>query len=84
MWEDARMLDPRHLALMDSNRRRLVRARTRLLGPADAEDAEQDAYVRALKGQTTGSNSTPPRHAALAGGFPCPSAPLKKMQGSDG
>lgn len=43
------MYDERQLALIDSDRRRLVRAATRLLGPADAEDAVQDAYVRALE-----------------------------------
>lgn len=43
------MHDERHLALLHSDRRRLVRAATRLLGPADAEDAVQDAYVRALE-----------------------------------
>lgn len=40
--------DPR-LALIGADRRRLVRAATRLLGPAEAEDAVQDAYVRALE-----------------------------------
>lgn len=43
------MYDERQLALIDSDRHRLVRAATRLLGPADAEDAVQDAYVRALE-----------------------------------
>lgn len=43
------MYDERQLALIYSDRRRLVRAATRLLGPADAEDAVQDAYVRALE-----------------------------------
>ncbi|MDP3228289.1 MAG: sigma-70 family RNA polymerase sigma factor [Acidovorax sp.] len=42
---------PLPLALIDSDRRRLVRAATRLLGPADAEDAVQDAYVRALEAE---------------------------------
>ena len=32
-----------------ADRNRLVRAAARLLGPADAEDAVQDAYVRALE-----------------------------------
>lgn len=36
-------------SLADADRRRLVRAATRLLGPVDAEDAVQDAYVRALE-----------------------------------
>jgi RNA polymerase sigma factor (sigma-70 family) len=40
------------LALADTDRRSLVRAATRLLGPADAEDAVQDAYVRALEADT--------------------------------
>jgi RNA polymerase sigma-70 factor (ECF subfamily) len=43
------MHDERHLALIDSDHRRLVRTATRLLGPAEAEDAVQDAYVRALE-----------------------------------
>lgn len=43
------MHDERKLALMGSDRRNLVRAATRLLGPVDAEDAVQDAYVRALE-----------------------------------
>ena len=45
------MQDDRLLALIDADRRRLVRAATRLLGPADAEDAVQDAYVRALESE---------------------------------
>jgi RNA polymerase sigma-70 factor (ECF subfamily) len=43
------MLDERHLPLIEADRRRLVRAATRLLGPAEAEDAVQDAYLRALE-----------------------------------
>ncbi len=44
------MHDDRHRPLIDpSERRSLVRAATRLLGPAEAEDAVQDAYVRALE-----------------------------------
>jgi len=43
------MDDELRLPAIDSGRRRLVRAATRLLGPADAEDAVQDAYVRALE-----------------------------------
>ena len=43
------MHDERHLDLINADRHRLVRAATRLLGPADAEDAVQDAYVRALE-----------------------------------
>lgn len=42
---------PLPLDLTDSDRHRLVRAATRLLGPADAEDAVQDAYVRALEAE---------------------------------
>lgn len=41
--------DARWSALTGADRRRLVRAATRLLGPAEAEDAVQDAYVRALE-----------------------------------
>lgn len=44
------MHDERRWApLIDANRHHLVRAATRLLGPADAEDAVQDAYIRALE-----------------------------------
>ncbi|WP_431256583.1 sigma-70 family RNA polymerase sigma factor [Roseateles chitinivorans] len=42
---------------MDADHRRLVRAATRLLGPAEAEDAVQDAYVRALETAPTGLNA---------------------------
>ncbi|MNT10981.1 ECF RNA polymerase sigma factor SigJ [compost metagenome] len=48
--QDDRTLLPS--ALIDADRHRLVRAATRLLGPADAEDAVQDAYVRALEADT--------------------------------
>ncbi len=43
------MYDARTLNLLDSDRRQLVRAASRLLGATDAEDAVQDAYVRALE-----------------------------------
>ncbi|PKO67319.1 MAG: RNA polymerase subunit sigma-24 [Betaproteobacteria bacterium HGW-Betaproteobacteria-16] len=43
------MNETRELTLIDADHRQLVRAATRLLGPADAEDAVQDAYVRALE-----------------------------------
>ena len=43
------MQDNHLLALIDTDRRRLVRAAARLLGPSEAEDAVQDAYVRALE-----------------------------------
>lgn len=43
------MHDERKQALIDSDRRHLVRAAARLLGPTDAEDVVQDAYVRALE-----------------------------------
>lgn len=47
------MHDDRLQPLIDpSDRRSLVRAATRLLGPAEAEDAVQDAYVRALESAT--------------------------------
>lgn len=52
------MHDERQLGLIDSDRRRLVRAATRLLGPADAEDAVQDAYVRALEADTLELDAT--------------------------
>lgn len=51
---DARPLLP---TLPDADHRRLVRAATRLLGSADAEDAVQDAYVRALEGEQRELNS---------------------------
>ncbi|MEO7105192.1 MAG: sigma-70 family RNA polymerase sigma factor [Rhodoferax sp.] len=44
-------------ALNHTNRRSLVRAAARLLGPADAEDAVQDAYVRALEANLPELNS---------------------------
>jgi RNA polymerase sigma-70 factor (ECF subfamily) len=43
------MHDDRLLTLIATDRRRLLRAATRLLGPMEAEDAVQDAYVRALE-----------------------------------
>lgn len=43
------MHDDRLFALIELDRARLVRAAARLLGPADAEDAVQDACVRALE-----------------------------------
>jgi RNA polymerase sigma-70 factor (ECF subfamily) len=47
---DERLSDlPAPPALLDADRHHLVRAATRLLGPAEAEDAVQDAYVRALE-----------------------------------
>lgn len=58
LWQHATMHDEPHLALIDTDRRRLVRAATRLLGPADAEDAVQDAYVRALEAEALALNST--------------------------
>lgn len=52
------MYDERPLPLPDTDHHRLVRAAARLLGPADAEDAVQDAYVRALEGPQRELNST--------------------------
>jgi RNA polymerase sigma-70 factor (ECF subfamily) len=51
------MHDERKQALIDADHRRLVRAATRLLGPADAEDAVQDAYVRALEADLEALNA---------------------------
>jgi RNA polymerase sigma-70 factor (ECF subfamily) len=51
------MHDERKQALIDADHRRLVRAATRLLGPADAEDAVQDAYVRALEADPEALNA---------------------------
>ena len=59
LWQAVRMPDEPQLALIDSDRRRLVRAATRLLGPADAEDAVQDAYVRALEADTRELDAAP-------------------------
>jgi RNA polymerase sigma-70 factor (ECF subfamily) len=65
------MHDERQLALIDADRRRLVRAATRLLGPAEAEDAVQDAYVRALEAESLELNAaqawllTVVRHLAI-------------------
>lgn len=55
------MHDDRLRPLIEANRHRLVRAATRLLGPAEAEDAVQDAYVRALE-----VGATPELNAAQA------------------
>ena len=58
--KDARpitMQDNRSLPLLYADHRRLVRAANRLLGPADAEDAVQDAYVRALELDTLKLNA---------------------------
>jgi RNA polymerase sigma factor (sigma-70 family) len=52
------MYDERPSTLPQTDHRRLVRAATRLLGPTDAEDAVQDAYVRALEGAQRELNST--------------------------
>ncbi|MBV7539669.1 sigma-70 family RNA polymerase sigma factor [Acidovorax sp. sic0104] len=57
--------------LLDTDRRHLVRAATRLLGPAEAEDAVQDAYIRALESDIGGLNAaqawllTVVRHLAI-------------------
>lgn len=51
------MNETRELTLINADHRRLVRAATRLLGPADAEDAVQDAYVRALEAQSLQLNT---------------------------
>lgn len=52
------MYDARPLPLPDIDHRQLLRAATRLLGPAEAEDAVQDAYVRALESNQGELNST--------------------------
>ncbi|OWQ45673.1 RNA polymerase subunit sigma-24 [Roseateles noduli] len=65
------MHDDSARTLLDADHRSLVRAATRLLGPADAEDAVQDAYVRALETTPTGLNAvqawllTVVRHLAI-------------------
>ncbi|RZJ54510.1 MAG: sigma-70 family RNA polymerase sigma factor [Acidovorax sp.] len=65
------MHDEHRMALIDTDRSRLVRAATRLLGPAEAEDAVQDAYIRALEADTRELNTaqawllTVVRHLAI-------------------
>ena len=65
------MNDEHKLGLLDADRHRLVRAATRLLGLADAEDAVQDAYVRALERDSESLNAaqawllTVVRHLAI-------------------
>ena len=49
--------DEHILALLSASRGSLLRAATRLLGPADAEDAVQDAYVRALEANVPALNA---------------------------
>ena len=49
--------DEHLMALVNANRSTLLRAATRLLGPAEAEDAVQDAYVRALEAQAPALNA---------------------------
>lgn len=49
--------DEHLMALVNASRSTLLRAATRLLGPAEAEDAVQDAYVRALEAQTPALNA---------------------------
>lgn len=51
------MNETHQLTLINADHRQLVRAATRLLGPADAEDAVQDAYVRALEAQALQLNT---------------------------
>lgn len=49
--------DEHAASLLDASRSALIRAATRLLGPADAEDAVQDAYVRALEANVPALNA---------------------------
>ncbi|MGJ7529329.1 RNA polymerase sigma factor [Variovorax sp. GB1P17] len=50
LWQAAAMLDERYLSQFPAHRGRLVRAAMRLLGgKAEAEDAVQDTYLRALE-----------------------------------
>jgi len=49
--------DEHLMALVNANRSTLLRAATRLLGSAEAEDAVQDAYVRALEAQAPALNA---------------------------
>jgi RNA polymerase sigma factor (sigma-70 family) len=52
LWQALRMRNEHQSPFADSDRRLLVRAATRLLDLADAEDAVQDAFVRALELET--------------------------------
>jgi RNA polymerase sigma factor (sigma-70 family) len=59
LWQHAPMPnDPFLPALIDTDRRGLLRAAARLIGPADAEDAVQDAYLRALEADGPALDST--------------------------
>jgi RNA polymerase sigma factor (sigma-70 family) len=51
------MYEEHPLTLPDADHRRLVRAATRLIGPTDAEDVVQDAYLRALESDQREPNS---------------------------
>ena len=65
------MHDDSARTLLEADHRGLVRAAARLLGPTDAEDAVQDAYVRALETAPAGLNAaqawllTVVRHLAI-------------------
>ncbi len=58
LWHAVPMYNDQLLNLINADRSQLVRAASRLLGTADAEDAVQDAYVRALEADTPALNST--------------------------
>lgn len=49
--------DEHLMALVSASRSTLLRAATRLLGPVEAEDAVQDAYVRALEANAPALNA---------------------------
>lgn len=49
--------DEHLMALVNASRSTLLRAATRLLGPVEAEDAVQDAYVRALEANAPALNA---------------------------
>lgn len=58
LWHHAPMQNDEHLmALVNASRSTLLRAAARQLGPAEAEDAVQDAYVRALEAQAPALNA---------------------------
>ncbi len=58
LWHHAPMQKDQLPALLDADRRSLLRAASRLLGQADAEDAVQDAYLRALEADGVTLNTT--------------------------
>jgi RNA polymerase sigma factor (sigma-70 family) len=59
LWQHGPMHKNPMQDLINTDRRGLLRAAARLLGPGDAEDAVQDAYLRALEADGLTLDSTP-------------------------